>query len=155
MKGVFGINMSGVPKQVYLVMIFALAISGNFAELMRSSYIAVDKGQREAALAAGMTNWQTLRQIILPQAFGIALPSLGNLVIMLFKLTSLGFVIGVIDLMGKTRLLIVQTYGSRRLEAYLALSVIYWAFCFLLERLNKLLVKRFTRGRKLQTGGSV
>jgi L-cystine transport system permease protein len=155
MKGL-GVDMSGVDKRVYLVVIFALAVSANFAELMRSSYLSVDKGQQEAALAAGMTSRQGFQRIVLPQAFAVALPSLGNYIIMLFKLTSLGFVVGVVDLMGKTRILINLTYGSRRLETYLALAVIYWALCFVLERLNKLLIKRYTRGRKdLAEGGAV
>ncbi|MDR2359999.1 MAG: amino acid ABC transporter permease [Oscillospiraceae bacterium] len=147
MKGL-GVDMSGVDKRVYLVVIFALAISANFAELMRSSYLSVDKGQGEAALAIGMTARQGFKRIVLPQALAVALPSLGNYVIMLFKLTSLGFVVGVVDLMGKTRILINITYGSRRLETYLALAIIYWALCFVLERINKLLITRYTRGRR-------
>ncbi|MDR2042981.1 MAG: amino acid ABC transporter permease [Clostridium sp.] len=155
MKNAFGIDMSRVPKSVYLVWIFAIAVSANFAELMRSAYAAVAKGQREAALACGMTGAQAFRRVVFPQAFGVALPSLGNLVIMLFKLTSLGFIVGVVDLMGKAKILSARTYGSRRLEVYLALAMIYWVLCFGLERLNAALVKRYTRGRREMGGAGI
>ncbi|MDR0862466.1 MAG: amino acid ABC transporter permease [Oscillospiraceae bacterium] len=143
-----GVDMSAVDKKAYMIVIFAIAISAGFSEMMRSSFLAIDKGQTEAALSIGMTKLQAFRRIVFPQAFGVALPSLGNNIIMLIKLTSLGFVIGIVDLMGKARIIITIGYRTRMLEVYLALAVIYWAMCFLLERLNKHLVRVYTKGKK-------
>jgi L-cystine transport system permease protein len=143
-----GINMGGIDKLVYLVGIFSLAISAPISEMMRSAYLAIDKGQREAALSVGMTGFAAFRRIIFPQAFGIALPSLGNSIIMLFKMTSLGFTIGIADLMGRARLISAYGYGTRRLEAYLAVAVIYWGSCVILEQANRLLLRWYSRSKK-------
>ncbi|MDR0639442.1 MAG: amino acid ABC transporter permease [Spirochaetaceae bacterium] len=145
----FGIDLTDIPKTVYLVGIFSLAISAPISEMMRSAYLAVDKGQREGAYSVGMSSLQAFVRIILPQAFGIAIPSLGNNIVMLFKMTSLGFTIGIVDIMGRARLIAYQGLGSRRLEAYLAVALIYWGFCVLLEQLNRILLKAYNaKGHK-------
>jgi L-cystine transport system permease protein len=147
MRGI-GIDMSGVSKEVYMIAIFSLFVAAGFSEIMRSSYMAVDKGQNEAALSVGMTKLQTFRRIIFPQAFAVALPSVGNMVIMLFKLTSLGFTIGIVDIMGKAKLIVTSNYLTRKLEVYIALAIVYWVICIGLEQINKFLIKQYTKGRK-------
>jgi L-cystine transport system permease protein len=67
---------------------------------------------------------------------------------MLFKMTSLGFTIGIVDLMGKARLISAYGYGTRRLEAYLAVAVIYWGSCIILEQLNGLVLRWYSRSKK-------
>jgi L-cystine transport system permease protein len=146
----FGINVSGVNNKVYLVVIFAIALSAPISEMMRSAYLAVDKTQREAALSVGMTSFAAFYCIVFPQAFGMALPVLGNTVIGAFKLTALAFSIGVADLMGKARLISAQGLGTRKLEAYLAVALIYWGSCVVLEQANRLFVRWYSRGRKQQ-----
>jgi L-cystine transport system permease protein len=142
-----GVDMSGIDRMAYLVGIFSLAVSAPISELMRSAYLAVDRGQGEAALSVGMGGFAAFRRIVFPQALGIALPGLGNTVIMLFKMTSLGFSIGIVDLMGRARLISNQGLGTRRLEAYLAAACIYWGSCVVLEQGNKLLLRWYSKGR--------
>jgi len=146
-----GIDLSGVSKTVFIVACLSLGSSANMAEMMRASYLAVDKGQREAAYSVGMKEFTAFRRIIFPQAFGIAIPALGNNIIMLFKDTSLAFAIGVIDLMGKARAISSASYGANRLEVYIATGIIFWAACIILEYCSKFTEKIYTKGRKKAT----
>ncbi len=150
MSGV-GIDLSGVSKIVYIIACLSFSSSANMAEMMRTSLLAVDKGQKEAAYSVGMKGFTAFRRIILPQAFGIAIPTLGNNIIMLFKETSLAFTVGVIDLMGKARAISASSYGTNRLEVYLAAGIVFWIICILLENISKVAEKIYTKGRKQAT----
>lgn len=143
-----GVDMTGISIITYIIATLSLSVSANMAEMMRSAYLAVDKGQREAALSVGMSPTMAFVRIIFPQALGVAIPTLGNNVIMLFKETSLAFTIGVIDLMGKARALSAASYGATQLEYYVACGLIFWAICFLFERFFKVAEKLYTVGRK-------
>ena len=143
-----GVNMSGISKTTYIVACLALSTSANMAEMMRAAYLSVNKGQREAAYSVGMKPFTAFRRIVFPQALGVAIPTLGNNIIMLFKETSLAFTIGVIDILGRARALSSASYGTNRLEIYIATGLIFWAVCFILEKLTKLVEKMYTMGRK-------
>lgn len=80
-----------------------------------------------------MTKWQALISVVIPQAFVVALPSLGNNFISLLKETSLVFNIAVVDIMAQARIVGARSY--RYFEVYIAVSLIYWVCCMLLERL--------------------
>ena len=146
-----GIDLSGVSKTTYIVICLSFSTSANMAEMMRSAYLSVNKGQREAAYSVGMKPFTAFRRIVFPQALGVAIPTFGNNLIMLFKETSLAFTIGVIDILGKARALSSASYGTNRLEIYIATGIIFWAVCFLLEKLTKLVEKMYTKGRKQAT----
>jgi len=149
---VLGIDMSGVNKTVYIIASLSLSASANMAEMMRTSYLAVEKGQREAAYSVGMKGSAAFFRIIFPQAFGIAIPTLGNNIILLFKETSLSFSIGVIDILGKARAISAASYGSNRLEVYLAAGLIFWVLCVFMEQLAKWTEKLYTKGRRQVAG---
>lgn len=146
-----GVNMQGVKTINYIIACLALSTSANMAEMMRTSYLAVNKGQLEAAYSVGMKWFTAFRRIIFPQAFGIAIPTLGNNMIMLFKETSLAFTVGVMDILGKGRAISSASYGTNRLEVYIACGIVFWAICFLLEKGNKLAERAYTKGRKQAT----
>ena len=143
-----GVDMSGISLTAYIIACLSLSVSANMSEMMRSAYLAVDKGQREAAWSVGMSSTVAFFRIILPQAVGIAIPTLGNNIIMLFKETSLAFTIGVLDMMGKARAVSSANYGATKLEIYIAAGLIFWAFCFLMEKGTQLAEKAYTKGRK-------
>lgn len=143
-----GVDMSGISLTAYIIACLSLSVSANMSEMMRSAYLAVDKGQREAAWSVGMSLTVAFFRIILPQAVGIAIPTLGNNIIMLFKETSLAFTIGVLDMMGKARAVSSANYGATKLEIYIAAGLIFWAFCFLMEKGTRLAEKAYTKGRK-------
>lgn len=75
-----------------------LHFAAYIGETFRSAILAVPKGQWEAAASMGMNSWQTLRRVILPQAFAIAVPPLGNSLVDLLKGTSVASVIQVSEL---------------------------------------------------------
>ena len=144
----YGINLSKVSKITFIIICLSLGSSANMAEMMRTSYLAIDKGQREAAYSVGMKAFPTFYRIILPQAFAIAIPTLGNNIIMLFKETSLAFSISVIDLMGKARLMSTLSYGANKLEVYIAAGIVFGVICIILEKLSKFFERIYTKGRK-------
>ena len=129
-----GIDINDWDKVIFAIITFSLNSGAFLSEIMRSSYLAVDLGRKEAALSVGMNNIQVLIRIVIPQAFAIAIPNLGNLVISLFKETSYVFTIGIIDIMGKAKLIGANGYGVRQLESYIGVALIYWVTCILIER---------------------
>lgn len=143
----FGVNIHFWPKVIFVVIALSLLYGATLSEILRSSYLAVNKGQMEAGLSVGMTKFQVLRRIVLPQAFVYALPNFGNSLISLFKEGSLAFTIGLIDIMGAGNLIISRNYGGYGLETYIALTIIYWTLTILIEQIFKRLEKHFSRGR--------
>lgn len=121
-----GIDISSWNKSVFAVLALALFNGAYISEILRPAYLAVDKEQHDAADSIGLTKFKKLHRIIIPQAIPIALPGLGNALIDLIKDTSVLFVIGLVDIMGKSKLLIANDYGVKKLEVYIAAGIIYW-----------------------------
>lgn len=144
----FKIDINSWSKGFYVISALGLLFSASAAEIMRSSYLAVPSGQREAALTSGLSEEQSFLRIILPQAFVVSIPNLGNSVIALLKEGSLAFTIGLIDVMGKGNLLISINFGAYAIETYTALAIIYWVLTFVIEQLFKVIEKKFSKGRK-------
>ena len=93
------------------------------AEVFRGGIESIDKGQMEAGRSLGMTWWQTMRYIILPQAFKRIIPPLGNEFIAMLKDSSLVSVIGFEELTRRGQLIIARTYAS--FEIWLTVAVLY------------------------------
>ena len=144
----FQIDINDWSKSVFVISALSLLFSASAAEIMRSSYLAVPKGQREAALTSGLTETQAFLRILLPQAFVVSLPNLANSLIALLKEGSLAFTIGLVDVMGKGNLIISKNYGAYAVETYTALAIIYWILTIIFEQLFKSLEKKFSKGRK-------
>ena len=124
-------NIFDINPIFYAFIVFAMNNAAQLAELFRSSILAVDKGQYEAALASGLTPVQSYIRIIIPQALVTALPNLCNLVIILIKNTSLAFMMTVRDITATAR--IEASYGYNYVEAYLDIFVIYIIICALVQ----------------------
>lgn len=93
------------------------------SQSIRSGINAVPKGQFEAAKTLGLSHWTTMRAIVLPQAFRVALPALGNEFITLIKDSSLASVIGVMELSKEASIIRSRTYDP--FSILLAVSFIY------------------------------
>lgn len=130
-----GITGSDVPKEVYVYAAMVLHYGPVIAEVIRPAYEAVPRGQTEAAIAFNLSAWHRVTQIILPQALPIMLPGLVNQVIEIIKDTSLMYMIGLMDLMGRANLLIHLRMGEGKLECYIAVAIIYWLLISALELL--------------------
>jgi len=126
-------DINGIHPVVFAIITLGLNAAAYMSEIIRSALMSVDEGQVEACYSLNMTKWQALISVVIPQAFVVALPSLGNNFISLLKETSLVFNIAVVDIMAQARIVGARSY--RYFEVYIAVSLIYWVCCMLLERL--------------------
>ncbi|GAB1796614.1 amino acid ABC transporter permease [Priestia megaterium] len=141
------IDINSWSRITFLVIAFSLHTAAPLSEVIRSAYLSIDKGQFEAAYSIGMNYFQSLRRIILPQAFVAALPNLGNAAISLLKDTALAFSIGIIDIMGQVRLILGNNYGIGMFEIYVTISLVYWSMCIVIEIIVSYLEKHLKKGR--------
>ena len=111
------------------------------SEIFRAGIQAIDVGQMEAGRSLGLTWWQTMRFIILPQAFKNILPPLGNEFIAMLKDSSLVSVIGFEELTRRGQLIIAQTYGS--FEIWMTVAVLYLIMTMAISRIVAFLEKRY------------
>ena len=100
-----------------------LHTSAYYCEVIRAGILAVDRGQTDAAKAIGMKGAQTMRRIILPQAVRFMVPPFMNETANLIKLTTLGSILAVYELLNASNNLIATTY--RPLEVYTAVAVVF------------------------------
>ena len=111
------------------------------AEIFRAGIQSIDKGQMEAGRSLGMSWWQTMYHVILPQAFKRIIPPLGNEFIAMLKDSSLVSVIGFEELTRRGQLIIARTYGS--FEIWMSVAVIYLAMTLTISRLVDYLERRY------------
>ncbi|MEI6726535.1 MAG: amino acid ABC transporter permease [Actinomycetes bacterium] len=114
-------------------------------EVFRAGIQAVPKGQNEAAWAIGLSGWQTQRRIILPQAFKIVIPAVGNDFIALIKDTSLVSVITVEELLRRAQLAGAATFSF--MSALLVAAAFYWALTIFFSFWQAKLENRMARDK--------
>ncbi len=119
---------------------FTLFEAAYFSEIMRAGIQSISRGQAAAGYALGLTYWQNMRYVVLPQAFRNMLPVLLTQTIILFQDTSLVYVLSLTDFLGAASK-IAQRDG-RLVEMYLFAAVIYFAISFALSQLAKRLQAR-------------
>jgi general L-amino acid transport system permease protein len=148
LKGAAEIPQYGPTGMVVTIPFFAiwtgvtLYTAAFIAEIVRGGILAVPKGQTEASMALGFKRGRYLREIILPQAFRIILPPLGNQYLNLFKNTSLGLAVAYADIVAVGTTIINQTGQS------LPVVVVWMAFFLTGSLLISAAVNRYNR--KLQ-----
>ena len=144
----------GTPVLVQIYIIYqALAVMGlnlsNLASgiialsLNSGGFIAVPKGQTEAARALGMSEPKILMRIVFPQVFKVALPQLTSEFINVIKVSPMLSVLAIVELTRTAQRLVTQTYIN--LPFYIAIAVMYFVICAGLEELVKLQKKRLER----------
>lgn len=127
LRGLTGnVNFSVGPIHAALTA-FVLAESAYYCEIVRAGIGSVRTGQMQAAQSLGMTRWQGLRHIVLPQAFRNMTPSLINQTIALLKDTSLVYVISLHDFLGAATK--IGQRDGRVVEVYIFVALIYLAVC--------------------------
>jgi L-cystine transport system permease protein len=147
MEAEFGIDMDNLSRAIFVIITFTLLFGAYVSEVFRSAYETVDRGQYEAAVTIGLSPEQAFFRVMLPQAAMIALPNFGNSVINLMKESALAYTIGLIDLLGRTNLIISKNYGAYGVELYVACLLIYWALSFLIEQAFLRMESYLGRGR--------
>ena len=120
------------------------------AEIIRGGLQTVGRGQYEAAASIGLSYWQTQRKIILPQALSAVVPSIVNNFISLFKDTSLVTIVSLYELTGSLSLALGSDPNWRpfKIEAYLFIAAIYFAFCFAMSHYSLGIEKRLALSDK-------
>ncbi|SCA89731.1 amino acid ABC transporter permease [Streptococcus macedonicus] len=127
-----GIDVNGWSRSAFVILAMTLLFAASISEVFKSSYQALPKGQLEAGLSIGLTDYQTFVRILLPQAFRIALPNITTAIINLLKDIALAYTIGLVDLMGAGNLVISRNLGNYSLETYTAVAIIYWVLALIL-----------------------
>ena len=111
------------------------------AEIFRAGIQSVDRGQMEAGRSLGLSWWQTMRHIIIPQAFKASIPPLGNEFIAMLKDSSLVSVIGFEELMRRGQLIIAKTYAAT--EIWGTVAIIYLCMTIPISRLVAYLERKY------------
>ena len=119
---------------------FTLFEAAYFSEIMRAGIQSISRGQVSAGYALGLTYWQSMRYVVLPQAFRNMLPVLLTQTIVLFQDTSLVYVLSITDFLGAASK-IAQRDG-RLVEMYLFAAIVYFAFSFGFSQLVRRLQAR-------------
>ncbi len=125
----------------------ALGLSLNagayISEILRGGISAVSRGQREAALALGLSRTYSIFGIELPQALPSIVPAVAGFYIGLIKDTSLAYIVGLQELTREAKL--IADFTFRPLEIYVVIAVVYFALCFPMSRLVPTIEQRLRR----------
>lgn len=123
------------------ILTIAINAGAYYAEIMRAGIQSIDRGQDEAARSLGLTNVQSMKFVILPQAFRRMLPTFTNQAIISLKDTSLLSVIGIADLTQRGQVQIAATFKA--FEIWIVVGVLYFIIIYLLTLLSSFLERRF------------
>lgn len=135
--------INSMPTVVFVIITFTINIGSSSAEIIRSAYNSINKGQMEAALSVGMTSMQAFTSIILPQMVKNSIPNIGNTVIFLIKEGALAYIIGLRDVLGQAYFLAARDLNAYALDMCIALTLVYWPITVGLEKIFSGLEKRF------------
>ena len=138
----YGSMQIGIKMPVLMAAIFIVSINTGayMAEIIRGGIISVDKGQKEAAVAIGMTHWQSMVNVVLPQAVRNIMPSIGNEFVVNIKDSSVLNVISVGELFFMSK----SAAGAylRYFEVFFITAVIYLILTFTVTRILRLIEKK-------------
>ncbi|HSK16189.1 MAG TPA: ABC transporter permease subunit [Gaiellaceae bacterium] len=130
------------PEYGALLVALALYTASHIAEIVRGSILAVPKGQTEAASAVGLSGFQRLRHVVLPQAFRISVPPIANQYLNLTKNSSLAVAIGYYEVTKVTRVSISQSAPA--VQAILVLMGAYLLFSLSIALVTNIVNRRLT-----------
>lgn len=141
-----GLNFNKLLRVLIGITLFSAAY---MAEVIRGGLQAIPKGQYEAADAMGLTYWQSMILVILPQALKLVIPGIVNTFIGLFKDTTLVYIVGMFDLLGMIQLASHSpNWLGTTIEGYAFSGFLYWAICFAMSRYSMAVERRLETGHK-------
>ena len=147
----FGLPRLGIDLPLLWALILGLALynSAILAEIFRAGILSLDRGQREAGLAVGLTDGQDMRLVVLPQALRRMAPAIVGQLVVLLKDTSLGYFVQYEELLRRAQ--ITGTFDGNQLQALLVAAAIYIAVNLALSRVARRLEVR----QKRRYGGTI
>lgn len=132
-----GLNIPAFPSAVIA---FSLNVGAYASETIRGAILSVPRSQEEGAIACGLTSWQAMYHVILPQAIKACVPALFNTFISLVKDTSLAANITITEMFMATQRIVAVTYEP--LALYIEVAIIYLIFSTGLTSLQRYTEKR-------------
>lgn len=126
-----------IPAGIFIV---SINTGAYMAEIARGGIISIDKGQFEGAYSLGMTHWQTMLYVVIPQVMRNILPSISNEFVINIKDTSVLNVIGVMELFWVATK--IETMTFKTFEIYLIVCVIYFILTFSVTRILRFIEKK-------------
>jgi glutamine transport system permease protein len=138
--GVNSLQVISLNSTTAGIITVAINAGAYFAEIIRAGIQSIDKGQTEAARSIGFTGAQTMRYVVLPQAFRRMLPTITNQSIISLKDTSLLSVIGIADLTQQGQIQASATFEAFKI--WLAVGIIYFIIIYLLTMLANFIERR-------------
>lgn len=144
----YGLPSIGIEFTPVTAGVLALSLNAGayLSESLRGAINSIGQGQWRASFSLGLSYWQTLRFVVLPQALRVAVPSMSNTLISLIKDTSLVSVITMAELMLATKEVIATTF--RPLPLYIAAAGIYWVLSLVFEHVQRLAERRLNRAHQ-------
>jgi general L-amino acid transport system permease protein len=143
-----GVTFDKLLRALIAVSLFSAAY---MAEVVRGGLQAIPKGQYEGAMALGLSYWQMMRMIVLPQALKISIPNIVSNFIGLFKDTTLVSIIGIFDLLGIVQSGLADAKWANPNSgptSYFAAALMFWVFCFGMSRYSIYTERRLATGHK-------
>ena len=128
------------------VVALALNSSAYVAEIFRAGILAVDKGQTEAARSLGLSSWQSMRLVVLPQAIKNVLPALANEIVTMVKESSICSVLGMAEMMFAAKTIAGSTGIS--LAPYTMAALVYFCINYPASKAIEAIERRMRRGDK-------
>jgi glutamate transport system permease protein len=146
----FGLPMLGVRLPMFWQLVLAIVVHAGaiFAEIVRAGILAIGRGQSEAGQAIGLRPGQVMRYVVLPQALRALTPALIGQMVRVIKESSLGYVVGLAELLHSGQVL--GDFTGYFIQAYAGVGVIYIVVNIALSRLAERLAER-----RRPTGGAV
>jgi general L-amino acid transport system permease protein len=143
-----GVSLDKLLRVLIGVALFSAAY---MAEVVRGGLQAIPRGQYEAAEAMGLSYWQRMRLVVLPQALTIVIPGIVNSFIALFKDTSLVLIVGIFDLLGVVQQNFTDANWaspSTPATGYVFAGFVFWLFCYAMSRYSIFTERRLSAGRR-------
>lgn len=143
------LDISKIPAVIYAIGALMLSQAAYSSEVLRSAISSIDEGQMEASYSVGMTKFQAMIRIVLPQALATAMPNLGGLFVGLVKETSLAYYVGVYEITATAQLLSIPKLNF--IEAYIMTTVVYEILSFIFNKIFRAGENRLKRFRAVAT----
>lgn len=141
-----GMNFNKLMRVIIGITLFS---SAYMAEVIRGGLQAIPKGQYEAADAMGLTYWQSMILVILPQALKLVIPGIVNTFIGLFKDTTLVYIVGMFDLLGRIQAANHDAnWLGTTVEGYAFAGFVYFIICFGMSRYSMSIERKLDTGHK-------
>ena len=140
------ISISEVNKMWIGYIVLSLMNISYMSEALRGAFLSIDKFQFEAGYSIGLTSFQTLIRIIIPQVIPIAIPILIGNITAVMKTSAIAFSLGIFEVYNGSIYPCNITYSF--LEGYVASAVIYWGMAIIIENIGKLIEKNGSKYKK-------